>query len=163
MSPYLHQTIYDLLATQAGRHPDAIAIETAGGISLTYGELMRRTRALMRALHVRGVARASRVAIVLPNGADLAVSMLAVSTLATSVPLNPIYRRDEYLAYFGEIRVTHLLTLRNFPSEARAVAKEADLPIIELADDGSMNVADEGKNLAQSHILPEPLSAARWS
>jgi oxalate---CoA ligase len=155
MTPYLHETIYDLLATQAERNPDGVAIETAGSVSLTYGEVMRRARALMQALHTRGVARASRVAIVLPNGADLAVSMLAISTLATSVPLNPIYRRDEYIAYFSEIRVTHLLTLQNFASEARSVAEEANLPIIELADDGSMNIADEGKNLAQSDILAE--------
>ncbi len=145
MDSYRHETIYDLLATQAERCPGGIAIETAGNVSLSYAELLRRTTVLMQALRARGVARASRVAIVLPNGADLAVSMLAVSTLATSVPLNPVYRRDEYTAYFGEIRVTHLLTMRNFQSEARAAAQAGDLPIIELADDGSMGIADDGQ------------------
>src|ERR1700687_4477445 len=138
MNSYLYETIFDLLAGQGERRPDAVAIETGGATSLTYGELLLRTKELIQALNSCGIARGSRVAIVLPNGAELAVSMLAVSSIATSVPLNPAYRRDEYRAYFDEIRVSHLLTLRNFPSEARKIASERKLPVIELSNDGSM-------------------------
>jgi oxalate---CoA ligase len=144
VNSYLHETIFDLLASQAERRPDAVAIEISGATSLTYGELFLRTKELIQALNSCGVARGSRGAIVLPNGAELAASMLAVSSIATSVPLNPAYRRDEFRAYFDEIRVSHLLTLRNFPSEARTVANERKLPVIELSNDGSMTIATDG-------------------
>src|SRR5690348_6797905 len=121
----IYETIFELLSSQAEQRPEAIAIETAGDTVLTYGEVLSRTTALMQALYSRGVSRESRVAIVLPNGADLAVGLLAISAMATSVPLNPIYRRDEYEAYFAAIRVTHLLTLQDFPTEiGRASCRE---------------------------------------
>src|SRR5437762_3365030 len=144
MNSYLYETIFDLLASQAARRPNDLAIETTGATSLTHGEVFLRTKGLMQALNTCGVSRGSRVAIVLPNGAELALSMLAASSIATSVPLNPAYRGDEYRAYFGEIRVSHLLTLRDFPSAARTVAKERGIPIIELANDASMTIAPNG-------------------
>ncbi len=151
----IYDTIFQLLTDQAEQHPDAIAIETSGDLALTYSEVLARTSALINALHARGVSRQSRVAIVLPNGADLAIGMLAISTLATSVPLNPIYRRDEYEAYFSAIRVTHLLTLQEFSTEARTVAGERHLPVIELAADGSTTVTGEGRLEPGAAVRPE--------
>jgi acyl-CoA synthetase (AMP-forming)/AMP-acid ligase II len=140
---YFFESVHDLLVRQAQRHGDAIAIETLATTALSHAGLLARVTALMQALHSRGIRRGTRVAIVLPNGMDLAVSMLSVSSMATAVPLNPAYRRDEYRAYFDEIRVSHLLTLQQFPSEARAVAEKRKLPIIELTANGSIALAPD--------------------
>ncbi len=142
---YLFESVHDLLVRQAQRHGDAVAIETVATTALSYAGLLARVTSIMQALHSRGIRRGARVAIVLPNGMDLAVSMLSVSSMATAVPLNPTYRRDEYRAYFDEIRVSHLLTLEQFSSEARAVAEERKIPIIELTVNGSISpAADAG-------------------
>lgn len=140
---YLFESVHDLLVRQAQRHGDAIAIETVATTALSHAGLLARVTALMQALHSRGIRRGARVAIVLPNGMEFGVSMLSVSSMATAVPLNPAYRRDEYRAYFDEIRVSHLLTLERFPSEARAVAEERKLPIIELTANGSIAPAPD--------------------
>src|SRR5258706_5496865 len=122
MDPRAHDTVLDLLDHQAAHRGNATALEAAAAGSLTYSELLSKVTEFAQALSFRGVRRGSRVAIVLPNGIELAVSMLAVSSIAASVPLNPVYRRDEDKAYFDEIRVTQLLTLKDFPSEARSLA-----------------------------------------
>src|SRR5260370_33068481 len=46
-----------------------------------------------------GVGRGDRVAIVLPQDPDLAVTFLAVAGGATAAPLNPAYVGKEFLVY----------------------------------------------------------------
>nr|BFE75845.1 hypothetical protein GCM10020092_091460 [Actinoplanes digitatis] len=58
-------------------HPDAVAV-TAGETALTYAELESRANRLAHELIARGVRRESRVAVILPRGADLIVALLAV-------------------------------------------------------------------------------------
>jgi oxalate---CoA ligase len=147
MDPRAHETVFDLLHHQAAHRVNATALEAASAGALTYGELLNKVTEFTQALDVRGVTRGSRVAIVLPNGIELAVSMLAVSSIATSVPLNPVYRRDEYTAYFDEIRVTHLLTLKDFPSEARTLAAERNLPVIEVTAGVGFGILTDGQPL----------------
>ncbi len=96
MRSYLHRDILDLIDRQAERRPDAIAIEDAGDLALSYGDLAARVRALGRSLTGHGVRRDSRVAIVLANGPEMAVTLLGVSATAIGVPLNPAYRGEEF-------------------------------------------------------------------
>ncbi len=53
-------------------------------------------KATMGRLSRLGIRRNGRVAIVLPNGPGMAVTFLAVSSMATSAPLNPAYSFDEF-------------------------------------------------------------------
>jgi oxalate---CoA ligase len=158
VNTYLYSTIYDLLASQVERWPDSMAVESVGSVRLTYRDLFGKVQTLMRALKARDVGNKGRVAIVLPNGPELAVSMLAVSSMATSVPFNPLYRAEEYKAYFDEIRVTHLLTIKDFKSKARIVANDRQLPIIELSNDGSMTIATDGMPAAAPDQGGPPLA-----
>ena len=49
-------------------------------------------------------AERDRVAVVLPNGPEAAVAMIAVAAGAVCVPLNPGFTADECQRYFGELR-----------------------------------------------------------
>src|SRR4029077_5890741 len=75
---YRHEaTLPELLAEQAARTPDAVAV-ISGGEALTYGELDRRANRLARRLRARGVGVGSRVAVCLERSPALMVGLIAV-------------------------------------------------------------------------------------
>jgi acyl-coenzyme A synthetase/AMP-(fatty) acid ligase len=69
-----------------------------------------QTRDVVRGLRSLGLGRTDRVAMVLPEGPEAAVAMVAVAAGAVCVPLNPGFTDDEYQRYFGELRLAALLT-----------------------------------------------------
>jgi acyl-CoA synthetase (AMP-forming)/AMP-acid ligase II len=80
-----------LLEHQAKRIPDAPAIFAQGRAPLTYRHLYQHVDKMGRMLRMMGIGRHDRVAIVLPNGPELAVAIVTVAASATCAPLNPAY------------------------------------------------------------------------
>jgi acetyl-CoA synthetase len=82
----------------AAREPDRPAIIDAtdgGHIVTTFGQLRNRADRLANALRQRGVTRGDRVAILLPQSADVAVSHLAAYKLgAIALPLAALFGVD---------------------------------------------------------------------
>lgn len=126
---YPFETISELI-TQ-GR-PDDAAIGAPGRPALTYAGLQDLAARTVAALNRVGIGRGDRVAIVLPNGPEMATAFVAVASGATSAPLNPAYRADEFDFYLGDLNAKALLILRGFDSPARAMATQRGVPIIEL-------------------------------
>jgi acyl-CoA synthetase (AMP-forming)/AMP-acid ligase II/acyl carrier protein/NRPS condensation-like uncharacterized protein len=60
------------------------------------------------------------------------VAMIAVAIGAVCVPLNPSFTADEWRRYFGELRVSALLTCPDMDSASRAVAHSLGIPVIDL-------------------------------
>ena len=111
---------------------DATAISAPGGKPLTYkglGELVHATRA---SLNAAGVGRNDRVAIVLPNGPEMATSFIAMTSACTSAPLNPGYRGDEFEFYLSDLNAKALVVEAGSSSPAVAVAKKLGIALIEL-------------------------------
>jgi natural product biosynthesis luciferase-like monooxygenase protein/amino acid adenylation domain-containing protein/non-ribosomal peptide synthase protein (TIGR01720 family) len=82
-------TLHRRFAVQAARTPDSVAV-TAGGESLTYGELERRSARLAAALRRRGVRAEVRVALWAERSADLVVAILGVLGAGGAyVPVDP--------------------------------------------------------------------------
>ena len=79
---------------------------------LTYAALWSRVNAAVGGLRSLGIGGSDRVAVVLPNGPESAVAIVAVATAAVCVPLNPGFTADEWHRYFAELRITALLTRR---------------------------------------------------
>jgi acyl-CoA synthetase (AMP-forming)/AMP-acid ligase II/acyl carrier protein len=115
--------------------PPAIAIAAPGRSALTFGQLLVQLEQTAGTLHRLGLGRNDRIAIVLPNGPEMAVAFLAVSTCATSAPLNPAYRESEFDFYLSDLNAKALILLSDVDSPARAVAAARGIPIIELAPD----------------------------
>jgi acyl-CoA synthetase (AMP-forming)/AMP-acid ligase II len=88
--------IPQLLIHQAEHAPDARAILAPGRHPLTYGRLRKQISDVGMTLYTIGVSRNDRVALVLPDGPEMAVAFLAVAASATSAPLNPTYSADEF-------------------------------------------------------------------
>ena len=86
------ETVRDLLAP----HPaDAAAILAPERPTLTFGALRELADATVATLNAVGIGRGDRVAIVLPNGPEMATAFVAVACGATTAPLNPAYRAEE--------------------------------------------------------------------
>ncbi|MET7732911.1 amino acid adenylation domain-containing protein, partial [Streptomyces sp. NPDC005402] len=84
-------TLPELFAAQAARTPDAPAV-LAGGESLTYRQLDRRSNALAAELIERGAGPGRLVAVLLPRSVDLMVALLGVlKSGAAYVPVDPAY------------------------------------------------------------------------
>ncbi|GHG97193.1 non-ribosomal peptide synthetase [Streptomyces lanatus] len=81
----------DLVAGNAAAQPDATAL-VCGNLRLTYGELLHRADHLAATLQTHRIRRGDRVGLLLPRGADMAISALAVLRAgAAYVPLDPAH------------------------------------------------------------------------
>lgn len=128
------ETILDLL--QAGA-AGASAIGGEQRISLTYGELRALRDKTAASLAGSGIGRGGRAAIVLPNGPEMAAAFVILAGCATTAPLNPAYRSEEFRFYLSDLRADALIIERDMESPARAVAAELSLPVIELSRDAA--------------------------
>jgi acyl-CoA synthetase (AMP-forming)/AMP-acid ligase II/acyl carrier protein len=125
-------TIYELLSARAEHAPESVAIRAPGRSDLTYRGLLGQVDEVKRALHARGVQARDRVAIVLPNGPEMAVTFLGVAASAICAPLNPAYSENEFEFYLTDLKPKALIVQSGMNSPAIAVAEEHGIPVIEL-------------------------------
>src|SRR5262249_17402637 len=85
-----------------------------------------------RSLRSLGIGRKDRVAIVLPNGPEMALAILAVAANATCAPLNPAYGTEELDRYIADLRPRALIVSAGIDSAARSVAFSRGIPVVEL-------------------------------
>jgi acyl-CoA synthetase (AMP-forming)/AMP-acid ligase II/acyl carrier protein len=123
----------DLLASYGRRAPNRNAILSPGRPPVTYGTLCICASRVARILRSLGVDRSDRVAVVLPDGPDTAVSIVAVASTAVCVPLNPSFTADEWRRYFGDLRITALLTRADLDTASRGAAQALGIPVIDLS------------------------------
>jgi oxalate---CoA ligase len=124
------RTLRGLIAS--GRD-EGIAIAAERAPSLTYAAmraLIDRTRISLNAL---GIGRGDRVAIVLPNGPEMATAFLAVASAATSAPLNPAYRQDEFEFYMSDLKAKALIVEAGDASPAIAAADKLGVALLALS------------------------------
>jgi acyl-CoA synthetase (AMP-forming)/AMP-acid ligase II/acetyltransferase-like isoleucine patch superfamily enzyme/acyl carrier protein len=126
------RTLYEVIKSRAEQDPNAIAIQASGRTPLTYRGLADHVGSIVRALRMSGLKRNDRVALVLPNGPEMATAFLGVASATTCAPLNPSYRANELDFYLSDLRTNALVILAETDSPARDVARKQDIPIIEL-------------------------------
>jgi acyl-CoA synthetase (AMP-forming)/AMP-acid ligase II len=134
MIDYQFDTIPALLARGAG---DASAIGAPDRPAMTFAGLRGLAERTVAALNAMGIGRGDRLAIVLPNGPEMAAAFLAIACGATTAPLNPAYKRDEFDFYLGDLGARALVVLAGAETEARAAALARGLPVIELVADAT--------------------------
>ncbi len=89
-----------------------------------------------------GIGVSDRIAIVLPNGPEMASAFLSVASIATAAPLNPGYRESEFDFFLSDLNAKALLVLDGMDSPSRAIAKERGIPIIELEPDADQSAGE---------------------
>ena len=125
-------SIAELLA--AGRD-EAPAIAAPDRSPLTYAGLRRLVADTVATLNRIGIGRNDPVAIVLPNGPEMAAAFVSIACGATTAPLNPAYRADEFDFYLGDLDAKALVVERGSESAAIAVARQRGVSIVELVAD----------------------------
>jgi acyl-CoA synthetase (AMP-forming)/AMP-acid ligase II len=114
---------------------DAPAVAAPGTVPLSYRGLRALVDKTIASLNGFGVGRNDRVAIVLPNGPDMATAFIGIASGATAAPLNPTYKADEFEFYMSDVKAKALLVEAGSNSPAVDVAKKLGMKIIVLQPD----------------------------
>lgn len=122
-------TLFEAIARQP---KDAVAIQALGRAPLSYSLLCDQIVATIRALNEVGLLRNDRLAVVLPNGPEMATACLAVASGASCVPLNPEYKQDEFDYFLSELGAKAVLVQAGMASPARDAARALGIPLLEL-------------------------------
>ena len=123
------RTVHDILDAGAD---DKVAFAAPDRPDLSYGELRMLAGGVRLRLRDAGIGRNERVAIVLPNGPEMAAAFLTIAASATTAPLNPNYRADEFKFYLEDLRARALIVDAGSDSPAIAVARDLGVAIHRL-------------------------------
>jgi acyl-CoA synthetase (AMP-forming)/AMP-acid ligase II len=126
---YPANTVFGLLSSKSDKD---IAIGALDRKSLTFGDLRSLAERTVSALNAVGIGRGDRVALVVPNGPEMAAAFVAIACGATTAPLNPAYRADEFDFYLSDLNAKALVIQQGMDSPARGAAAARGIPVIEL-------------------------------
>ena len=111
---------------------NANAITAPNRPVLTYEALIEHIDQIGSELAGQGLTNADRVAIVLPNGPEMATAFLAVSSYMSAAPLNPTYKQSEYEFYLEDLNPKLVIVEENSSNPVREAAKKLTIPIAEI-------------------------------
>jgi amino acid adenylation domain-containing protein len=131
--PVLELSIHKLLRGAAGLRPEAPALLSPGRRPATWQHLLGQVEETIGALNGAGIGCGDRVAVVLPNGPEMAACFLGVTAGAVCAPLNPVYRANEFDFYFSDLKPKALIVQAGLDSPATAVAASHGIRVIRLA------------------------------
>lgn len=142
----MSNTIAGLLAGHDGSAP---ALGAPGRDWLDYDGLRAQAGKVAAQLQGHGIGRGDRVAIVLPNGPEMASAFVCVAHAAVTAPLNPAYREDEFAFYLEDLKAKALIVEAGYDGPALAAAERFGLFILRLsvpegAPAGVFDLAGEG-------------------
>lgn len=126
---------------------------------LTYGQLLDHVQQTVHTLNKMGIGRNDRVAVVLPNGPDIASAFVSIASGATCAPLNPGYRAAEYRFYLSDLKAKALVVLDGMASPAVEVAEQLDIPVIRLVPTAEAGVFRLENEQLQSESRPTEMAS----
>ncbi|HXS72799.1 MAG TPA: amino acid adenylation domain-containing protein [Rhodanobacteraceae bacterium] len=119
-------SVPSLIAAQAARAPERIAVECEGQ-TLSYAQLARRADAIARALLARGVQRGELVGVCVRRDLELLPALLGImKSGAAYVPLDPAFPADR-LRYMAEHSGLRHVVVWRAESTPEVVARGRDL------------------------------------
>lgn len=113
---------------------DLIALKTPGKVDTTYGDLLERIGEAVQTLARAGIARGSRVGLVVPQRDAMAAVYLAVISIATAAPFSPNTTPDELDFYSTDFRLDAII-VQSGMTEVRDRAASLGLCVITLEPD----------------------------
>jgi acyl-CoA synthetase (AMP-forming)/AMP-acid ligase II len=125
------ETVSELLSPSF----DGPALLTAQGSELDHPGLRLAVERLARRLREAGLGPTDRIALVLPNGPEMALALLATLSVGCAAPLNPRYREEEFRFYLDDLDARALVCPAGEAASARAAATD-DVIAIDVVGQG---------------------------
>lgn len=114
---------------------DSPAVAAPGAAALSYDGLRQLVAETIAALNGFGIGCNDRVAIVLPNGPEMATAFVAIASGATTAPLNPAYRADEFEFYLSDLGAKALVVEEASRSPSIEVARKLRIAVLTIKPD----------------------------
>ena len=130
--------------------PSDPALSTIDGTWLDHAGLRAEIERLAGQLRAAGIGPDDRIAIVLPNGPEMALAFLAAATAGCAAPLNPKYRQDEFRFYLDDLGARALLTFEGGAEAAHAVAPKGTIPIAVWGEGIAIEFSSDGPDRSTS-------------
>ena len=132
------------------------ALAAPGRKGLTYDGLRAQVVTTVARLNEQGVGRNDTVAIVLPNGPEMASAFLSIGAGATTAPLNPAYRAEEFTFYLEDLKPGLLVVEENSDTPAIACAEDLGIKVACLSFDeadpaGTFSLSGEAASEPPAH------------
>ncbi len=154
-------SLFELISKTSHKWPESAAIRSPGKDPMNYGDLSRHLQSTARQLSRLGIKPGDRLAVVLPNGAEMATAFLAVSSICACAPLNPNSPYDEFLFSLPDLNVKALVAFPGDQAPAQRAAAKLGIPVLELETDphlaGKFNLSS---CLPEANNNPEPVLAS---
>ena len=128
-------TIFGLVETSALRSPKSTAIIDPEQGPMSYEELEDQVRYTVRYLNGCGLFRNDRVALILPNGAEMAAAFLGVSSCTTCAPINPQINAEELRFLLRDLKAEALVGSSVVDGRVWGVVDELGIKRIMLTPD----------------------------
>ncbi len=155
-------TVSALIADHPGPAPAIGAPEREW---LSFDALRALTQTVRESLHSVGIGRGDRVAIVLPNGPEMATAFVTIAQVATTAPLNPAYREEEYEFYLEDLQAKALVVAADYDGPALPAAAKFGLVVLRLSTQegdaaGAFTLSAEGTAGSCDTAAPEASDVA---
>ena len=109
-------SVHALIAQQAGRTPDSVAVE-AGDQRLTYGELDRRANRIAQHLRALGAAPGALIGVCVERSAEMVAAVLGIlKSGAAYVPLDPAFPAARIAMMIEDAAMPIIVTQRSLAS-----------------------------------------------
>jgi len=122
-----------LLEKNAALYGERPAISGEDGGGWSHAGLWDQAKTSVSQLNAMGIGRGDCVAIVMPQGPEMAMAFLAIACGAITAPLNPAYVEREFLFHLEDLEARALVCLRGDASPARLAAQALGIPVVEIA------------------------------
>ena len=151
------QTISSFLS---GHTSESVAIGAVNKEWLTYGALRDLAQKVNTTLRDSGISKKDRVAIVLPNGPTMASAFATIAQCATTAPLNPNYREEEFVFYLEDLNAKAVVVNKDYQGPAALAAQRLNIQIIRLVESkviaGLFSLEAEKKsNVIEDEVVSE--------
>ena len=120
------ETLGALLGGQVAIAPRSPALLAPGRRTLGFGELGDLVARTAQQLCASGLGPGDPIAVVLPNGPEMATAFLATASSTCCAPLNPAYREEDFAFYLEDLQARLLVVAAGVDSPARRVALRMD-------------------------------------
>jgi acyl-CoA synthetase (AMP-forming)/AMP-acid ligase II len=145
-------TLRDLLVAGRGGDP---SIVTPDGSVLDYDQVRDEVTRLGDKLRALGVGPGDRIAIVLPNGPEMAIVFLAAATTGCAAPLNPKYRMEEFRFYLDDLDARVLITRAGDPEAARVAASDTTVQVTLNGSAGNLELIADRSVVGRREEVPD--------